>query len=1059
MPNYLQDDQSYMDRIQTRQIKEDLTPYMNPKMSADPTGLEWMGHAAEFVFSKLPTTWLQKSGLALATHDFNSTDAWGRIDEAWEVAKKVTGEQIKMHMGDPSFRYGKAFVEEYLPSLPQEHQSAAEMAVEILTDPGILLSGAGLVKKGSEMLLRGALRGGLRAGTSGLKSSGLFTESFSNIAKAGFLAPEDAIQAGKLVALADRGDKAALQGLTSIMDKGRYANGFDQLMKSQVVEEVAKYKAVVGAPDSKLIKDMSMVSDIHANSIIYGLDDTALQQISQLNLTKANAIDVFNAIGKNIDAHTSRLMSRFGASQKMFDAVTSTKLEDVLMKDVSKLTFPEKVKLEQGIATVSGYVESLAARAMKTGDVVTQQAVQEGINLLGHMDEMAKAIADGAGDDVIKALTAGKSGAASLDTVLMSEVSSFKIGDKGALARLNSEFVSQLDSPHKMMRFVQGMKTVSDANKNVWDGAYKVFIHSVLSGPQTHVANTVSNTAYMMMQPITTFVSAVPKLLYAPKEALATIDSARQMVHGMVESFGDALKLSVRFNSVQEGKLATKFRYDNRLFRGHEAVEMLGGKLDKFGYGFDGRAADALTHLSAWKPGDWLMREDFFFKTMNYRMSARVEAANKARQMVKDGLSTDFKSAFARALDDPTEMAVQRGLDFATVNTFQKQLGETGGAIRLALQGPGLRWFFPFFRTQLNLVKIGAEHSPLGYFKVLNDMAKGSTQAAELAFTRASMGSAMMMYVVNNVDASSITGTWEKGSAYDDLMRSVGAPEYSIKFGDKWYDYSRIEPLRYVLGMAANYKRALDNLDLSVPENLNTLNVLGSITVEPFAKVSMDNRFLVTLNSVINMIQDLRKGSVSEAGANAAKRLVSSFVPNALRQFNSQYVDPTFREADNFIARSLSKIPGMSSVLPPHRNLFGDPIVTPEGLGPDILSPVAVHSRKYNAIVEEIQRIGMPLERPDREVFGVRLNDEEYSKYAELAGKGSPRYGLPPVEQTLKELIISNEYKSASDKDKRELLKYFIGLHRKSAREILVSESPDLLQRAKEQEQLMRSLK
>jgi hypothetical protein len=746
------------------------------------------------------------------------------------------------------------------------------------------------------------------------------------------------------------------------------------------------------------------------------------------------------------------------AADKMIDSIFDAKLSDLLRKDVAHLTTAEKIKLEQSIASVSNYVEALAQRALKNPSAVYDQAVQEGVNLLAHMDDVAKAIVDGAGDDALKLLSKQKSGAAALDSILMKDIASFKAGDAKALSRLNSEFISQLDSPHKLTRFVQGMKWASSKFTGKMDTAYRYFIHSVLSGPQTHVVNMTSNTAYMMMQPVTHFLSSIPKLAYAPKEFLSTIDEARQMVVGAVESFGDAMRISTQFNKVKSGRMSLRHNYDARLFRGHEAQEMMRGKLDDLGYGFDGRAADAVNHLTAWKPGDWLLREDFFFKTMNYRMSARVQAAKRARQMVKDGLEGDYKKAFVKALDDPTEAAISQGIDFAAVNTFQKQLGEKGGALRLALQGPGLRWFFPFFRTQVNLIKIGAEHSPIGFYKSIRDAMRGNRTMSELAFTRASMGTGLALTVINAVDTENITGTWERGSAYDDLARSAGSPEYSLKIGDKWYDYSKIEPLRYILGLVASYKQALDNLDLTLEENLNTLNVMGSLIVEPFAKVSLDNRFLVTISSVIQTLQDLRKGSVAEAGAKNAKRLVASFVPNALAQMNRYYVDPSFREADDFITRSLSKIPSLSKTLPPHRNLFGDPVVSPPGIGPDILSPIAVHKRKDNKIAKEIRRVQLNIERPSYEVQGQRLNEVEYSRLNEIAGKGSFQHGLPPIADTLREVIKADEYKNASDEGKQKILRYYINKQRGYARRILMAETPALVERIQQQQQIIQSL-
>lgn len=1059
MPDYLRDDQLFTERLTGRMISDTGQMLMNPEISEDPGVLEWLGHGAQFLFSKLPTTWLQESGMALATHDFSDeTGFWERMSEAGDVAYKVTMDNIKHGFGEASMDYGKALVDEYLPNMDPDYRDMTAMAFNILFDPANIALGGGAALKGTRYLAKHAASKALTSHRAGSKISNFASDYLERLYKTGKITDDDYFRLDKAAAAAeDAKTRPAMEAFFKENDDPRYLNGIEALEAEDAGAFFKEKRDAIngGLPSDKLVGDIDAASDLSIEAGVYGLGNDALLEVSGMNLQKMSPFDLYNALSidkVNNSLRTSDVFKAVKNPSKFLEKVCAVKLRDVLKKDVSSLMPEEIVKLQQSLALATNYAHQVARKALKTGSQVYEEAAENAGVLVKNMEEFALAWAEGADPKIIKMLGEKVTGGRALDAIV--HKNAFGAAKGGKFERnlkLQIDGMASINHTHGMTRFMQAIKSAGGLPLVTLDNMYQYMIHAMLSGPQTHLVNLTSNASYMMMQPVTHLATMVPKLLTQPHHVLDAIGDASQSMAGMVEGIGDGLKYMFRTNDVAKGRLATKHDYAARMYRGHDLTETLG----QTGKGVDSRATEAMDLVSPFTPGGWLMRSDFFFKTVNYRMALRVESAKAARTAMRDGDPRSFKELFTEYMDDPQGWGgMEMAAETATINTFQKELGRFGGGMRAVLQGPGLRWYFPFFRTQANIIKVGWEHTPMGYFQTLRDLYRGNTAQAELAFTRASMGTAMMASAISLTDPEIISGTWEMGSAYDDLMRSKGMPEYHIRVGDKLVDYSKIEPLRFILGTAATYRAAINNLDLSVKENMDVFNGLMSAMIAPMAKMALDGRFISSLGQIHTLVQVIRERGTATALQSMASRLAPAFVPNAIAQFNRYQIDGEFKASDDFITRTISKIPVLSASLPPHRNLFGDPMVTPDGFGPDIISPVAVFKRQEDAIVKEINRLQVPLERPGRDIGGVQLTLEEYDRLTEIAGRGSKRYGLPPLRKTLKALLSESIYKDSTDENKRKFVRSYVTAYRKYARGIVLEESSDLQRRVVEKERI-----
>jgi len=58
--------------------------------------------------------------------------------------------------------------------------------------------------------------------------------------------------------------------------------------------------------------------------------------------------------------------------------------------------------------------------------------------------------------------------------------------------------------------------------------------------------------------------------------------------------------------------------------------------------------------------------------------------------------------------------------------------------------------------------------------------------------------------LANQVDEENVTGSYPKDAAKRNAMIAAGIPEYSIKIGDTYYSYARVEPLATIMGVTVD---------------------------------------------------------------------------------------------------------------------------------------------------------------------------------------------------------------------------------------------------------------
>ena len=97
----------------------------------------------------------------------------------------------------------------------------------------------------------------------------------------------------------------------------------------------------------------------------------------------------------------------------------------------------------------------------------------------------------------------------------------------------------------------------------------------------------------------------------------------------------------------------------------------------------------------------------------------------------------------------------------------------------------------------------------------------------------------------------------------------------------------------------------------------------------------------------------------------------------------ARLVDPIMREARGPLDRIRSRVPGLSSSLPPRRDVFGQPMVSEGGLGPDIIAPVYTSTDNADPTVAALLDAGTYIGMATRTIGG--RNDKRQLTSRELS--------------------------------------------------------------------------
>lgn len=534
--------------------------------------------------------------------------------------------------------------------------------------------------------------------------------------------------------------------------------------------------------------------------------------------------------------------------------------------------------------------------------------------------------------------------------------------------------------------------------------AMEYYINALLSGPQTHVVNMVGNTITSMAQ-IPEFATAAA--IGAARRAVSgrTIDritgsEVGARAFGLIQGTKDGLKLFARaLRSGEASDFASKVEGEQ-----YKAIGGLKGEVIRM-------------------PTRLLTAEDELFKGIARRMELNAQAMRIA---AKEGVRGAARARrIAELVANPTDNMLAHAMDYGRYLTFQRPLGPFAQKVSgLTNDSLVAKVFLPFVRTPTNLLKFAAERSPAAPLlkEWRADFAAGGARR-DLAVARAALGSGVALVVYNLAKQGVITGSQPSDPKQARMLEADHWQPYSIKIGGKWYSYKRLDPISTTLGVAADMATLPQGMSEKQQQDKATLvvaSIMGNLA---------DKTWLSGVSDVVSALDEPDRHA-----DDLIQRLVASFVVPAGVAQVARTIDPTSRKVETVGDAIKARIPGLSDNLLPRRDVWGRPVVSEGGVGPDLLSPVWVRTQLDDPVNAELLRLNYSPGYPSQKVGGRELSADEYDQYHALSG------GL--AHDRLASLVTSPQWRQVDDDQKTKLARKTVDDARDDARKQMFGASP-----------------
>lgn len=599
-------------------------------------------------------------------------------------------------------------------------------------------------------------------------------------------------------------------------------------------------------------------------------------------------------------------------------------------------------------------------------------------------------------EDVFKAANAGPSEAGRLLNVFKKELAYTRLSknlselEKGLKPHQWEQFKKiNIENPFEVKRFADSLK-----DPKTIDYLYEFWYNNILSGIPTHVINVASNTAWMAFQlPHRALTSAVDKTIHAFRggERTRFLNETVPMMAGIKSGAKRGIKAAK--DVFTKGELAdfeTKWAQE---------VGSAQGAFERSPNAFLRGIGKYLT-----VPTKGLRAMDVMGNSMAYDAQLKALARRTAnlKKIPKDKYR-DFAKQFT---EHPPDWAHKDAMEFAQYSTFMSEPGKISQGIMQIREAPGVRFVIPFVNTIGNLLKRGTEMTP-GLGLVL---AKGQNPAEVIA--KQIEGGILTYLVWDKIAKGEIIGEAPKRPAERERFYAQGKKEWSVKVGDNYFQFRRVEPFNTVIASAKIYHDMFEQLPTEEEKEKVFMEAANS-----FKNNLLDSSYLQGVSQILNRNNEFGR---------ILPNVTSGFVPYSgfWRSVNRSYEAATegsakVRDTQGWLGTFGQVLPGLSSKSPAKLNVWGEEINFEGGVFRQWLP--YKWAKETNDVVEmEFARLN---QNPDIDIYPglpnktitdrgkkVTLPDDLYREYAISFGHAAYKKVL--------ETIQGSDYQKLTDEQK-----------------------------------------
>ncbi|MGN0711375.1 MAG: hypothetical protein ACI4LO_06405 [Anaerovoracaceae bacterium] len=604
--------------------------------------------------------------------------------------------------------------------------------------------------------------------------------------------------------------------------------------------------------------------------------------------------------------------------------------------------------------------------------------------------------------------------------------------------KLSAKANIEIKIPDELMETLYKASTESEQNAaqkaimvNVWNQIPATWTEkanawrylSMLGNPKTHIRNVLGNALFVPVKGLRNVIASglEKKLIKTGERSKAILTKADK----------DLIDLGkTDFASVKDS-LTGSSRYfeggrdlDSKVFR-NKALE---------------KARTFNSYL--------LEKEDEIFMEYAYKRayaqylkanghtagSISAEVADKARKYaVDEALNSTYRDA--SWLADSLAKAKKN----ASLPTDMIQGKTYGEKVGKKIMSTALEATIPFSKTPINIMRRGADYSPIGLVRGMAKLMKagGDNEALRNAISDLSSGltgtgiltiggyMGYKGYAQGSLDTSTTEGKY---------ANQLGEQEYSIRIGDHTYTMDWAAPLSMPFFVGAE----IGNLLSGEAEIKSVLNAFTKIT-DPIFNLSM----LSGLNTALDV--GFGDNSVIETVKNMGESYISQYLPTIGSQI-AKTISPTQKTTtstnpnsdiagyESYLNSLKNKVPGLNLTNADYVDLWGNrnekntAADYAKAVVENFISPGTLKSTAKSSVDRELynvgQKVGMNEIAPKstkkseyQKVFDGKtynMTEKEASEYKQNKGKYA--------ERELKKLFATSEYKNMSADDKRKAI-------------------------------------
>lgn len=351
-------------------------------------------------------------------------------------------------------------------------------------------------------------------------------------------------------------------------------------------------------------------------------------------------------------------------------------------------------------------------------------------------------------------------------------------------------------------------------------------------------------------------------------------------------------------------------------------------------------------------------------------------------------------------------------------------------------QGTGL--LFPFIRTPLRIIESSlSDYTLVGLANknLYRDLLSGGVEA-QVAVSRITLGTLSIAGAYQLASQGVLRG---EDGGYNSSQRLGGAPSYSIKIGDTWFEVLRADPLGLMLGMGADMyelEQAAAN-EGAPPEGLEAAGAMAVRVFTAFARNALSKTWMRDFTDLT--------AAASAKNAEAFQRAMGRFLVDGPRNTlapaggwakmmdgeDNEVLREAIGDWDKYIART-----PWANTLPGKRDPLLGNVIDYERIG----GIPSGSEAGMDVVVRALD--GLNFELPnDRKLKGVDLTSVQVTRLRELTGHVtvSPNTGLTQAA-ALRELVTSPEWATMSEGEKVKEVRKYHKAFAKWAREALLAE-------------------